>query len=256
MTDPEPADGDAVDGDGDGPSSALERLLVVQHHDTETDQLRHRLSALPERARLEAKLAEIAQIEAQTATLAERRDAINRDLARLEAEVATVEARRAETDGKLYGGAVSAPRELHALQDELASLKRRQSSLEDDELELMEQAEPIDADLARLADQHAAADEEATTMTAALAEVEATIAADLERVQAERAEAVAGVDAALLGDYERLRHQRGGVAVARLEGSTCGGCHLILSAVEVDHIRRTPAGAMVHCEECGRILVH
>lgn len=244
------------EGSGDAAPGPLERLLVVQQHDTEADQLRHRLSALPERARLDAKLADIAAIEAQAATLSERRGAIGRDLKRLEDEVAVVEARRAETDAKLYGGAVNAARELQALQDELASLKRRQTSLEDDELELMEAAEPLDADLERLAAEQAAADEEATALTAALAEAEATVSADLERTLAARAASVEGIDEELLTEYDRLRSQLGGIAVARLVGTSCGGCHLSLSAVEVDHIRKTPPGAMVHCEECGRILVH
>lgn len=246
---------DAVPQD-DAPAGLLERLLLVQQHDTEADQLRHRLNALPERARLDAKMTEIAALEAQVADLTERRAAIGRDLKRLEDEVAIVEARRSETDAKLYGGAVNAARELQALQDELASLKRRQTSLEDDELELMEAAEPLDADLERLGAEQAAADEEATELTAALAEAESSVSAELERAVAAREASVDGLDEELLTEYERLRRELGGVAVARLAGTSCGGCHLSLSAVEVDRIRKTPAGAMVHCEECGRILVH
>lgn len=247
---------DAPDEGAPPPLGPLERLLVVQEHDTEADQLRHRLASLPERARLDEKLAEIAALEARAAVVGEQRAALGRDLKRLEDEVATVEARRADTDRKLYGGAVNAARELQALQDELASLKRRQDSLEDDELELMEQAEPLDAELATLAADRAARDEEATALTAALAGAEVAVAADLERVLAEREAAVDGIEAALLDEYARLRGQLGGVAIARLVGTNCGGCHLTLSSVEVDRIRRTPAGAMVHCEECGRILVH
>jgi len=246
----------APDEDAPPPLGPLERLLVVQEHDTEADQLRHRLASLPERARLDEKLAEIAALEKRAAVVGEERAAVGRDLQRLEDEVATVEARRADTDRKLYGGAVNAARELQALQDELASLKRRQDSLEDDELELMEQAEPLDAELATLAADRAARDEEATALTAALAEAEVAVAADLERVLAEREAAVDGIEAALLDEYARLRGQLGGVAIARLVGTNCGGCHLTLSSVEVDRIRKTPAGAMVHCEECGRILVH
>lgn len=250
-------DGTAAPEDGaPAPVGPLERLLVVQEHDTEADQLRHRLASLPERARLDEKLAEIAALEARAAVVGEQRAAVGRDLERLEDEVATVEARRADTDRKLYGGAVNAARELQALQDELASLKRRQDSLEDDELELMEQAEPLDAELATLAADQAARDEEATALTAALAEAEVAVSAELERVVAEREDAVAGIEAPLLDEYDRLRRQLGGVAIARLVGTTCGGCHLTLPSVEVDRIRKTPAGAMVHCEECGRILVH
>ncbi len=66
----------------------------------------------------------------------------------------------------------------------------------------------------------------------------------------------AGIDAELLARYEQLRHELGGIAVARLVGTNCGGCHLTLSAVELDRIRHEPGDAVVLCEECGRLLVH
>jgi hypothetical protein len=55
--------------------------------------------------------------------------------------------------------------------------------------------------------------------------------------------------------YERLRQRLGGVAVALLVGSSCGGCHLTLAAGEIDAIRRLPPDALVTCAQCGRILV-
>ena len=56
-------------------------------------------------------------------------------------------------------------------------------------------------------------------------------------------------------EYDRLRAALGGVAVARLVNGTCQGCHLRLSAVEVDRIRKLSPDEPVHCEECGRLLV-
>jgi len=253
VSDPDPTD--AVD-DEVVPPNPLEQLLDVQEHDTTADQLRHRLVALPERAELAATISRIGALEAEEVGVTERRAVVERDLSRLEDEVAAIEARKVETDAKLYGGAVNAPRELQALQDELKSLKRRQTTLEDAELELMEQAEPLDADLARLAGERVAADEEAIRLTAVLAETEVTIAGELAAVEAERQVAAEHIDPARLDEYERLRGQRGGIAVARLVGKSCGGCHLGLSAVEVDRIRKTPPGDIVHCEECSRILVH
>ena len=64
-----------------------------------------------------------------------------------------------------------------------------------------------------------------------------------------------GVDSTLLSEYESLRAARGGVGVARLSGTQCGGCHLALSAVEVSRIRKLADGEVTHCEECGRLLV-
>lgn len=236
--------------------SGVEDLLVVQEHDTAADRLRHRRSTLPERDELAASMEAIRALERTIATTEEERHAIGRDLKRLEDEVASLEARIQEVDRTLYGGTVTAARELQALQDELGALQRRQQVLEDDELELMERAEPLDAELERLAGERAAADREAERLTAALAEAESGIDEELRTLEGQRAEAVGVVADDLLAEYERLRAQLGGVGVARLEGGSCGGCHLALSAVEVDRIRREPEGSLVHCEECGRILVH
>jgi predicted nucleic acid-binding Zn-ribbon protein len=76
-------------------------------------------------------------------------------------------------------------------------------------------------------------------------------------VAAERADAAATVaDDALVAEYEALRRQLGGVAVAPLTDSgACGGCHLVLSAMERDRIKKLPDDARVTCEECGRLLV-
>ena len=37
-------------------------------------------------------------------------------------------------------------------------------------------------------------------------------------------------------------------------GGSCGGCHLSLSAVDVDRIKKLPPEAPAYCEECGRLL--
>jgi predicted nucleic acid-binding Zn-ribbon protein len=46
-----------------------------------------------------------------------------------------------------------------------------------------------------------------------------------------------------------------GVAVARLIGHRCDGCHQELSNVEVEKIRALPPDTVVTCDLCGRILV-
>ncbi len=91
--------------------------------------------------------------------------------------------------------------------------------------------------------------------TDALAESERVIEAELREEQVRRAEAAEGLPDDLMAEYGRLRGRSGGIGVARLAGSQCGACHLTLSAVEVARIKKLPADAVAHCEECGRILV-
>ena len=59
----------------------------------------------------------------------------------------------------------------------------------------------------------------------------------------------------LLATYEPLRTSLGGVAVARLHGARCEGCHLEIPSAELEELRRAPADQAVHCPECLRILV-
>ena len=92
-------------------------------------------------------------------------------------------------------------------------------------------------------------------LRAELAEAEVTVDAEIQGVVSARDAAIAPIPAALLATYERLRTRLGGVGVAPLVGASCGGCHLTLSASELDRIRRLPPDEVVTCDQCGRILV-
>jgi predicted nucleic acid-binding Zn-ribbon protein len=234
--------------------SRWDALLSVQEHDTTLDQLTHKRRTMPARAELEAAMAELAKLEQRAAEVEATRHELARAQQRLEDDISAISDKAAQHDKALYSGTVGNPRELQAMQDEIASLKRRISQLEDQELELMEQIEPLDADLARLAAERAALDERATGLRAQIAEDEVSIDEQLATVRSERDALVAGVEPELLAEYEQLRPHSGGIAIARLVNGSCGGCHLGLSAVEIDRIKKLPPEAIVHCEECGRLL--
>jgi predicted nucleic acid-binding Zn-ribbon protein len=240
----------------DGPLSALEQLLEVQRHDTRVDQIRHRKANLPERAALVEREADKARTEREHATTTARRDELQAEQDRIEGEVAKAKARIGEVDGKLYGGATSNPRELQALQDEVASLGRRVGLLEDSELEVMEQLEPVDAatvaNQAEITRLEGEIDRLAMELTAASAELDVELA----EVEGLRAAAAQAVPDELLEEYEHIKANSGGVGVARLTGGQCGGCHIKLSAMESDRIKHLPPDSVAYCDECGRILVH
>jgi predicted nucleic acid-binding Zn-ribbon protein len=230
-------------------------LLRLQGYDTTADQLRHRREVLPERAALIDLAKASTELEAAAATVQAQRDELARAQRRLEDEVTGIEEKVAHEDRTLYSGSVTSPKELQAIQDEIASLGRRQSALEDQVIELMEQAEPLDGQLVEAEATRGRLEAETAEAVASLAAGEAAIDDELASVAAARAEVAPSIPDDLLAHYETLRTQLGGVAVARLEGDVCGGCRLILPAVELDTIRHQPPDARVHCEECGRLLV-
>ncbi len=233
----------------------LDQLLVVQTHDSRLDQLQHRRQTLPERAAVADEQAVVDELEAAIAAAEERRSVLARSQARLEDEISSLDTKIVVTDRTLYGGTVGNRRELEALQAELAALRRRQRKLEDEDLDVMEQLEPVVAQLEKLRTQRAehldllAGHQQ--HLTAAEAEIDAEIAEEHDQ----RSSAAEGLPAELVAEYESLRRAPGGIGVARLEGAMCTGCNLSLSSSEVNRIRKLDAGEVAHCEECGRLLV-
>jgi uncharacterized protein len=235
---------------------SLDQLLVLQEHDTVLDQLRHRRDTLPQRGEVADLRLQLQQVETSQVEVGEARAEVARTQKRLEDEVASVEEKVASVHGQLYGGTITSPRELQALQDDENALKRHQSAVEDKVIEQMELAVPLDEQAEELATRLSTLQADVARVTDSLAVAEVELGAEIDGVQAERGTIAAGVDPELLQRYEQLRHDLGGIAVARLVGTNCGGCHLTLSAVELDRIRHEPGDAVVLCEECGRLLVH
>jgi predicted nucleic acid-binding Zn-ribbon protein len=231
-------------------------LLTVQDHDTALTQLAYKVSHLPERQSLKDVESALAALEADAAAVQAQLADLHRRQRAVEDEAAGVTAKAADAEKKLYSGSVTSPRELQALQADIAALKRHQSELDDRQLELMIEREPFDDAAAGHVRQRGELDGAASKLRVAIAEAESEIEREAASHRAAREAAAAAVPAPLLTLYERLRASAAnGIAAARLVNGTCTACRLKLSAVDLDRIRREPADAMVRCEACGAILV-
>ncbi len=173
---------------------------------------------------------------------------------KVDAEVEQVRTRRARDQDRLDRGQVS-PKDLERIQHELVSLERRITTLEDGELEVMEQVEDAQRLLADLQQELDGTErrlaELAEERDAELVEIDAQ-AAD---VAGARTWATDGIGEELLALYDRLRAQKGGIAASELRQRQCGGCRLGIDHAELSRIRSLPAEEVVRCEECTRILV-
>lgn len=233
----------------------LTRLLDLQDRDLTLDQLTHRRATLPQRTALTEAKATMKRLDAELATVEKSLHELELAQKKLEDEIAIVDTKAVSESTKLNSGTVTAPREIQALSDEVDALGRRKRALEDDELELMEQAEPLSADAERLASERAALVADVERYEGEITAAEAQIDAEAAAVRLEREAAAADLTEEMLARYEKLRAKLGGIAVARLQGDLCLGCHVSLPAMEVDSIRHAAPDAIVTHEECGRILV-
>jgi uncharacterized protein len=231
-----------------------QKLLELAAEDVALTQLAHRGRTLPEVTAVETAeeaertfAAEVVRAETQTRDL-------GREVKRMESDVETVRARE-EKDQKLLDSGSVSPKEMTNLQHELASLKRRQSDLEDQELELMERLEVAEKALAVAQSgwEQARADVERARQLRddALADIaDATL-----RHEAARAEVAGGISAPLLSLYDRIRTQTGSTGAAMLKARQCQGCRIELYGNELSAVRNADPHEVVRCENCGRILV-
>lgn len=229
------------------------RLLDLAEVDAELSRLAHRRRTLPELAELvEAEAAvragkdKLVEVETAAADL-------DRDIRRLERDVEGVRA-RTERDNRMLAGSGVPAKQAVELQHELETLARRQSVLEDEQLEIMEQREAVDADL-----QHSrVVVEQAQHTVLEIIERRDVALADLDAGEAGRGRAREEVAASLPEDlltaYEKRRAQHG-VGAALLLQRRCQSCRLDMDRTALSELRAAPADEVVHCEECGVILV-
>lgn len=234
-------------------ASSLHQLLALQTEDTALKRLQDRRGSLPEAARLVEVQDALAELTADLEIATKQHDEVAREQDKLEGEIGIAEEKISREEQRLFGGAVSNPKELGALQAEVAMLKRKKSELEDQLLEVMVQKEDASATLERLRGEQADLSSTADNLTKRVAELIAEMDADIAGHEAKRTAAVTPIPAELLDLYEKIRAQKAGVGVAALEAGTCQGCHTKLPNKEVERIRAE--GGLQRCENCRRILV-
>ena len=235
--------------------TAFEDLLAVQEHDTRVDQLRHRRATLPERAELIELERRRAALDTGSGDVRSQRDALADRQSNLETQIEAAKTRKAELERRMYGGQVSSARDLSAMDDEVRQLSRHVSELENRELEVMEQLEPLEGELQAADVERDGIDTRAAELRSSIGQAEKEIDAQVDTELTARDPLVASLPAELLSRYEALRKKLGGTGAARLVGNSCTGCHLTLPAMEVDRIKHAPPDAVITCDNCGRILV-
>ncbi len=231
------------------------QLLELADLDAELARLEHRRRSLPEHAELAQREERRKALSDELATLGAREGDLHREQAKADADVEQVRSRIARDRARLDAGQVASPRELENLQSEIESLLRRQSDLEDAELDVMERREAVQARLTEGAAERAAVETELQEITARRDVALAELAEQSGKAADRRAAVAAEEPADLVALYERLRAQHGGVGAAALRRGQCQGCHLSLNTVDLNAIRAAAPDEVVRCEECRRILV-
>jgi len=231
----------------------LELLLQLQNVDSTLDQAAYRRTHLDERKAFDAARSATAAASNALAANVARRAAIDAEYAAIEQTGKAIDAKVARLEGQMRNVVVT--REAEAIQREIATLRAERDHGDEGGLLLLDEAETLLDEVPDLQQRIDACSEAEAAARAVLAAAEAELDEQGSRLRAERSVLLEQLPTDLLSRYDQMRPAYKGVAVARLQGTRCTGCHLDLSRVEIEAVRALPSGEIPECPQCARILV-
>lgn len=226
----------------------LEQLLILQDRQQKMKQIQTEIRNLPlERQHLEEQLAASA---AALAALKQKAQHVEIDRKKLELDAGT----RQETISRLRTQQYETRKneEFRAMGNEIERYEKEITLIEDQELELMDQAEKLKVELGVEEKKAADARESISRQMSDLEEKGKTLESRLKDLTVEHAELAAKIDEDILSRFERLFTSKGDAAIVALEHEVCTGCHMKVTTQTAHRVRN--GKEIVSCEQCGRIL--
>jgi predicted nucleic acid-binding Zn-ribbon protein len=205
----------------------------------EIERLQLRLDSNPTGDRLERELADARSVQREVALRLRERDS----------EREEHRSRMRARERELMSGRIRNPTELMQISEEVDHMKARLADEEDQELALMEDAERADAEVARLERELASSRAEAEAAAPGVRARIESLREELTELRRESDEVWAQVPAAYQTAYLRLRVRP---PVAEVVSGQCAACHVAVTSKQMQLLRR---GELVHCDNCGRLLV-
>ena len=228
----------------------IEKLLVLQDRDRKILRVREQLTRIgPERESFRAQASEASSI---LEAAKQRSKQIESDRKQRELDV---EAKK-EQIGKysLQQFQTKKNEEYRALAHQIETCRADITTLEDAQLNLMEQAEVAQRDFVAATRQADEIKKLAHGKLQDLDGLEKSLMAELTELEADREQLKGAVDPGALNRYERLIKLKGGNVVVGIQHGVCGGCHM---RFPTQVLFTCQAGReIVTCPNCGRILYY
>lgn len=224
-------------------------LYRLQQIDSQIDRIRNRLQTIQKTLEDDS---EIRVVKEAAARSDDAKVAAEASLGKAEKDMQALQIKIEQVDASLYGSAAHSPKELQDLQNDLAALKKHRSTLEDAQLNAMivlEMAEKVNSEAKR--GLHEARDSKASQNRELIDEQE-SLSKESEKLTVERQAVAGAIPEPAIRQYEQLRQQKRGVAIATISDNSCDACGSTLSLAQIQSARSS--SQMATCPSCGRIL--
>ncbi|MEO0024604.1 MAG: hypothetical protein RL196_1045 [Actinomycetota bacterium] len=178
-------------------------------------------------------------------------ETIDLELRRANSDLDLVEQRISRDEDRLNSTASS--KDAQGIQNEIESLKKRKSDLEDVSLVVIEQQESAQSKLSEISTEKATIDSELAELEAAAQKEVMKLKSSGELLVQEFTALKARIAPEHLEKYTKLAAR--GVPIGRLEGRDCGACRMALGASAYESVISLPADEFATCTECSALLV-
>jgi len=228
--------------------SVIENLLILQDRDRKILRLKAEIAKIdPER---KASGSKSAQSQAALENVKTRAKQVESERKRLELEADGKKQQIAKYSNQQLQ--TKKNEEYRALTNEIANCKREIGHLEDQQLDLMAQAELVQKDVVeatRIATQFK---QEMDRQGAELSSREVALKKQLVELESSRESLTKDIDESSLSRYERLLKNKGENVIVGVEHGVCGGCHMKLPTQILVTIKGV--SDLLCCPNCGRLL--
>jgi predicted nucleic acid-binding Zn-ribbon protein len=154
----------------------------------------------------------------------------------------------------LYGGKITDIKELKQIQKVIAHYKKDKDSIEEKILDLMEEMEDINKSINNFSENLKEKEKQFKKRKEEIDSAMLVIENNINSLNINRKGILSKLtDARLLKEYERLRKEKGGNAIIKVDGSVCPGCYLDLPSDAIYQLKKNRK--MIICPNCSRILI-
>ncbi len=231
----------------------LQLLWKLQQYDLAIMDLEKKAEEAPALSGKDELAEQVENLKTWISAREEALKAEKKALKRLELITQKIVDDRKDLKENMYGGKVTNVKELEQMMRKMDLLAVGKLKHEEEILAYMETIEEYEEQLK-------SEQSDLAGLVQKLEEVEKQLEADLQKLEAEKAEQsgkrdslAVKIEPKYMDRYKNMAQRNNGYALAAVEDDVCGGCRVFISSAQRGQLYNPDT--MVYCENCGRLLV-
>jgi len=239
-------------GEGGRALQKLEVLYQWQEARLKKKKLEKKIKNLPEKYELAQRKEQLEALEKELESKRNQVAELSRELKRKEDQAAKVETQRKNYEKKLYKGETQSAKELEQLQMKVTQIQKEEARLEEDILETMMHLDEGREEEEKKAGQYKEERKKNEGVKKEYDEEKEQLGKEVFQLEEEISQLDGSIEKKLKERCLSLAERTGLRGVVPVEGSSCGGCKVSLSAYVLEQVKG--GKEIVTCESCSRML--